>query len=268
VKAFLLTESHDVIAVKSPAKKNTKIVSSSHFLNELHKTLSESVWLTHEPSIIEDALKGSDIFDLRSSLKKRTNILILGEAKKSWEPTLNSLFKKAFVFAEATSLSIVEILEIFASKNPSHFVIGGNIENDLKLLVLTRGDLSTLAIPLSAFRESGDNIVPDFEAFSVVDGGQTLKFGEYEASVDSVLYELDPDYRKYLKTLRTRTDKSFGACLKRLRLQKGLLQSDFGEIDEKVIGRIERGEVSRPRDSTLDKIAETLGVRPEEIVNY
>jgi hypothetical protein len=268
MKAYLLTENQEIFPVRSNVKKNTKIVSSSHFLEELHKTSADSVWITHEPSIIEEALKEPDIFDLRSNLKKKTYILILGETQKSWEPSLDSLFKKAFVFGKDTGLGISETLEIFASKNPSHFVIGGTLELGLSLLVLTRGDLSTLPVPLSAFKESGDKIIPNFKEFSIVDGGQTLKFGEYEASVDSILYEFDPEYRKYLKNQRNRTDKSFGACLKRLRLQKGLLQSDFGDIDEKAIGRIERGEVRRPHQNTLDKIAKVLGISSKEILNY
>lgn len=144
----------------------------------------------------------------------------------------------------------------------------GSIDTELNTLVITRGDLSTLAVPLSAFHVSGDGILPDFSSFSIIDNGQTLKFGEYEASVDSVLYEFDQDYRKSTKVQRSKTDKSFGACLKRLRLQKGLLQSDSGVVDEKVIGRIERGEVSKPRQGTLKKIAQVLGVAPEEIFSY
>lgn len=269
MKAFLLTEDQDTNSAKSIVKKNAKIVGSSKFLSELHKLSTESVWVTDHSSIIELALQEPDIFELRNNLKKKAYMLIIrDEANKSWESALDSLFKKSFIFSNQASLSISEIFEVISSKNPNHLAIGGSIDNELKVLVITRGDLSTLAVPLSTFQPSGDGICPNFSNFSIIDGGQTLKFGEYEASVDSILYEFDQEYRKSIKVQRSKSDKSFGACLKRLRLQKGLLQSDFGDIDEKAIGRIERGEVSKPHKSTLNKIAKTLGVNADEILNY
>jgi hypothetical protein len=36
---------------------------------------------------------------------------------------------------------------------------------------------------------------PDFSAFSVVDSGQTIKLGDYEAATDAVLWEFDLDAR-------------------------------------------------------------------------
>lgn len=268
MKAFLLTKDQETTAAKIIAKKNAKIVGSSKFLSELHKTSSESVWVTEHASIIELALKEPDIFELRKNLKKKTYMLIRGEASRSWESALDSLFKKSFIFSDQASLPISEMLEVFSAKNPDHLVIGGSIDAALDVLVITRGDLSTLAVPLATFRPSGDRIVPNFSDFLIIDSGQTLKFGEYEASVDSVLYEFDQEYRKNIKSHRSKTDKSFGSCLKRLRIQKGLLQSEFGDIDEKGIGRIERGEVNKPHKSTLRKIAKVLGVTPEEISNY
>ena len=37
---------------------------------------------------------------------------------------------------------------------------------------------------------------------------------------------------------RRADDKTFGACLRRLRLQRGLRQSDFGGVSAKTIARI------------------------------
>lgn len=186
------------------AKRSAKVVARSRFVAEFQKTTGDSVWVTNDASIIEYALQVPGFFELQERLRKRAYLLILENSNKSWEVTLDSLFKKSFVFSQETSLPITE----------------------------------------------------------------TLKFGDYEASVDSVLYEFDMEYRKYLKAKRTQSDKSFGAALRRLRLQKGLLQSDFGSIDERAIGRIERGEVTKPRKSTIAKIAKTLGVSAEEISSY
>ncbi len=268
MKAYLLTEDLDKKASKDIAKRNAKVIHSSKFISELQKSSSETVWVTDHSEIIEDALKESGLFKIQENLRKKTNVLILGEQNFTLESTLASLFKKAFVFPEAKCLSVEETLEVLSSENPSDLVIGGVINCDLKTLVLTRGDLRTLIVPLSTFRPSGDGIKPDFSDFLIVDCGQTIKFGNYEASVDSVLYEYDSDYRRRLKVERAKSEKTFAACLKRLRLQKGFLQSDFPGVDEKIIGRLERGEVKRPRSGTLKKIAFVLGVKPEDIMNY
>jgi transcriptional regulator with XRE-family HTH domain len=45
-------------------------------------------------------------------------------------------------------------------------------------------------------------------------------------------------------------------------------RAGFPAISAKEIARIERGEVEQPRKSTIDAIAERLGVRPEEIAAY
>jgi transcriptional regulator with XRE-family HTH domain len=63
-------------------------------------------------------------------------------------------------------------------------------------------------------------------------------------------------------------EKSFGASLRRLRLQKGLNPSDFPGITEKEIGRIDRGEIKRPHARTVGKLAKRLNVKPEEIETY
>jgi DNA-binding Xre family transcriptional regulator len=45
-------------------------------------------------------------------------------------------------------------------------------------------------------------------------------------------------------------------------------RDEFGQIDEKTIARIERGEVKRPRRVTLEAIAARLGVSVEDIETY
>ncbi|MBI2606522.1 MAG: helix-turn-helix transcriptional regulator [Deltaproteobacteria bacterium] len=134
-------------------------------------------------------------------------------------------------------------------------------------VTLVRGDLNSIVVPLSTFRPSGDGVKPDFSNFSIDDYGQTLKFGEYEASSDAVFYEFDPLYRRTRKAELAKKEKGFGASLRRLRLQKGLRQTDFSEIDAREIGRIERGEV-KPRKATIEKIASTLNVDSTEITSY
>jgi len=62
--------------------------------------------------------------------------------------------------------------------------------------------------------------------------------------------------------------KGFGPALRRLRKQRGLLQSDFPRVARKTISRIEKGAVEKPHGTTLARIAKTLGVEPDEIETY
>lgn len=55
---------------------------------------------------------------------------------------------------------------------------------------------SALVVPFSFFPKSGNGLEPDFSRVEVTDYGQTLKLGEYEASIDAIFYEYDSVYRE------------------------------------------------------------------------
>jgi hypothetical protein len=134
-------------------------------------------------------------------------------------------------------------------------------------LTLVRGNHETLTVPLSLFRPSG-KLAPDFGRFSLDDYGNTLCFGDYEAASDLVLWEADPDYRKRTQSREQLYSTRLGASLHRLRKQRGLSHSDFPGVASRTVLRIERGEVSKPRRRTLDLIARTLLVPPDEIDTF
>jgi hypothetical protein len=125
-----------------------------------------------------------------------------------------------------------------------------------------------LVVPLSLFAPRPTGPKPDFSDFEVIDSGQTIRLGQYEAAADAVLYEFDPEFRRLEKKRRISEDKSLGGALRRLRLQRGLGRHAFPGITAKTIARIERGEVKEPHDDTLAAIASTLGVKPEDISTY
>ena len=104
--------------------------------------------------------------------------------------------------------------------------------------MLVRGNFDRMTVPLSIFRPSGTS-KPDFRRIELDDYGHTVRFGEYEASADFILYEADPDYRKRLNAKRRVEEKGFGPSLRRLRIQKATRQEDFPGINAKIIARIE-----------------------------
>jgi hypothetical protein len=145
--------------------------------------------------------------------------------------------------------------------------IGGSVDPMSETLTLTRGNLDTLVVPLSMFRPSS-KATPDPSDFAVEDYGHTVRLGEYEAAADAILYEVDPDYRKRLNAKRRQEDRSFGASLRRLRLQRRRGRADFPGLSAKSIARIERGETGKPHAKTLAVLAKVLGVEPDEIETY
>lgn len=125
-----------------------------------------------------------------------------------------------------------------------------------------------MVTPLSIFQRSGDGTEPDFARLRLTDHGRTVALGDYEASADAILYELDPQYRRRLNKQRRQSERTFGAALMRLRKQRRLKRSDFGPVSAKEIARIECNEVAKPHAKTLESIAAQLGVRVNEIADY
>jgi lambda repressor-like predicted transcriptional regulator len=128
--------------------------------------------------------------------------------------------------------------------------------------------METITVPWSIFKPSGDGLQPDFSRLSLTDYGHTVRLGDYEAASDAILYEADPEYRRKARKRLLAEEKTFGASLRRLRIQKGLSRSDFAPLSSKCIARIERSEVEKPHGETLRTIADRLGVEQEEIESY
>ncbi len=163
-----------------------------------------------------------------------------------------------------------ELCEVIQADDETRrtLAIGGAIDEASRQVVLVLGDLNSVRVPFKNLKPSGDGTKPDFSQLEIRDFGHSVAFGDYEAAVDALLYEVDSDFRKRLKVLRSETDGAFGSCLRRLRLQRGLSRDDFGSISSKTIARIERGETTKPRGRTLQQLAERLGVAAAEIEEF
>jgi hypothetical protein len=196
-------------------------------------------------------------------------MLLLERAGTARRELLHALFR--VVVAPDDGVRLLEpheLVEAMADESADDLFIGGVVDLDDRALVLYRGNLDQLVVPLSWFRSRPRRPRPDFEAFTVTDFGQTVQLGEYEAAADAILYEFDPEARRRMKEREIAKDTSFGGALRRLRLARGLARSDFAPLTAKTIARIERGEVEEPHEDTLVNIAKCLGVKPNEIKSY
>lgn len=199
----------------------------------------------------------------------RGRVLGLASLDSGWAiaSVLVSRFER-FVRRPPVLLPLAELAEVLRQPHRGDLCIGGAVDQMLGMAVLVRGNLDVMQVPLTMFKPSGDGTEPDFSAFKIGDHGQTLRFGAYEASFDAVLYELDGEYRRRLRHQRRVEDQTFGAALRRLRIQRGVGRDEFAGVASKTIARIERGEVEKPHAETLQKIADRLGVSVDEIDDY
>ncbi len=183
-------------------------------------------------------------------------------------------FSRAYfsnVLAPTDGLSVIEpaaLAEVLASPHRSDLFIAGAYVPETSAILLYRGNLDVLVIPVTWFTNAAStaSITPD--AIEVVDSGQTIRLGEFEASANAILYKFDAEYRRAAKKKAVAEDRSLGASIRRLRLQKGLTREDFPGVTPKTIARIERGEVERPRDATLEIIARALGCTIKQIGGF
>ena len=198
------------------------------------------------------------------------SLLVLEATRPSAVPVLNSFFGPVVGASPSFKhLPYDELMEALDTPDAAakDLIIGGwaNLENEL--LVLVRGSLQTLVAPFSMF-EATELARPDFRKLSFEDFGQTVRLGKYGASSDSLLYELDVDYRRRLNARRRESERGFGPALRRLRKQRGLSRSDFPGLTEKTLARIERGEIGKPHQRTVRVLEQTLGMTVEEVATY
>jgi hypothetical protein len=165
-------------------------------------------------------------------------------------------------------LPIDELADVLGAANREDLFIGVAAAPADGALVLYRGNLEPMIVPLTWFRTRPGGPKPGTADLAVTDSGQTVRLGEYEAATDAILYEFDAAYRRRAKKHEVERDDSFGGALRRLRLQKGLRRSDFDGITAKEIARIERGEVRKPHPRTVALLAKRLGVPARSIRTY
>jgi hypothetical protein len=206
----------------------------------------------------------------RAGWRTRSNCrLALEPPRPESVPSLAGIFERVIgAIPGYRWLPLEELPTVLSGKDADHRFIGGAADAPSKTLALVRGNLATLVVRFAYFKASGDGTKPDFSMLSFADHGLTVALGEYESSADGILYEFDPAHRQKLKKERLKSDRSFGASLRRLRLQRQLKRGDFPGISSKTIARIERSEVEKPHGRTLDAIAKRLGVSADQIENY
>jgi len=252
--------------------KTAVCTTRDEVVKALDRIDANSLWISRHSERTEELVE--TLVELISKTRKHWvtfgNLLTLEAAQSQVRPSLDGFFGQVVgVSREFKKLPVEQLASVLGSdpEQRRDVFIGGTVNLRFGTLVLVRGNLERVIVPLSMFRPSG-RVTPDFKKFELDDYGQTLRFGDYEATADVVLWEVDPDYRKRAKARERAQAVGFGPSLRRLRKQRGLSQSEFPNVARKTISRIEKGEVEKPHGTTLNRIAKALGVEPEEIESY
>lgn len=255
------------------------IVIEPRGTDELHARLDAS--RVYTPENIQEALNRDEntlwiarempplheIADIGHS-RYRRDLLLLDSIETSRRMLFETIFDR--ILAPDDDVRLLgddELLEVVGDDRTQDFFIGAVYDDEDRVVVLYRGTLEPMTIPLDWFSES-PTATPDPHDLEPVDYGQGVRLGDCEVATRTILYEFDADYRRRQKENRRRLDDSFGACLRRLRKIKGLKQGDFTSVTARTIRRIEKNEVQNPRHSTIEHIADELDVAPDEIETY
>lgn len=260
---LIVVEENHGLAAQLGAANPVSATSSAQVHEAMNKFVHGAIWVAR-PGPLVKLLAALDPLS-----KTPHRLLLIGSPKPPERTFLRAVFES--VVAPNDDVQLLkpdDLFEVLSAAHRANLFIGGAVIPAAKSIVLIRGDLTSLVVPFSWFVARPNGPKPDFSAFDIIDSGQTIKLGKYEAAADAVLYEFDAEFRKHEKKRRLSTDKSFGGALRRLRLQRGLGRDEFPGLSAKTIARIERGDVKEPHGETLATIASKLGVKPDEIESF
>jgi hypothetical protein len=261
----LLVEPRGHVSAKFARLKVSRLHVHSDVQAALARRRGSSLWIATSESAL-DLLLGSLP---RRPTRQDLRLLLLQRSRREMRGLLHAHFR--FVVSVESGVGLLPIDElavVLGSDKRADLFIAGEVIPARSEILLYRGNLEPITVPLEWFVLRPGSPDPDAARFAVADYGQTVRLGDYEASTDAILYEFDEDYRARAKKRMVEQDSSLGGAIRRLRLQKGLRQTDFPGITAKEIARIEKGLVKKPHQETIRKIAKITGVRVDQIHTY
>ncbi len=239
-----------------------RLRTESEIRDALERSGRRAVWVAPSVAAVQLLLAA-----LAGRSKGDQRLLSLEPANGARHSLLHAIFRFVVSADEGIRLLRVdELADVLGAANREDLFVGVAVAD--AAVVLYRGNLEPMVVPLARFRTRAGGPKPDTADLAIMDSGQTVRLGEYEAATDAILYEFDAAYRRRAKKREVERDNSFGGALRRLRLQKGLRRNDFDGVTAKEIARIERGEVKKPRPRTVAILAKRLGVPAKQVATY
>ena len=131
--------------------------------------------------------------DVRPDLRG-SHLITLMPPRAESIPALLGLFHPVFGLVEGFQwLPKLELVEVVTRDDASDRFIGGSVDSKAKTLTLLRGNIEVMVGTVFPFCKIGGRDGSGFRpGFGLSDFGRTIVLGDYEASADAILYELDP----------------------------------------------------------------------------
>jgi len=241
-----------------------RLRSKSEIRDALERHGRRALWIAPSAPAVELLLAA-----LAGRSKGDQRLLSLEPANGARHGLLHATFRFVVSADEGICLlPIDELADVLGSPNREDLFVGAAFASVDAAVLLYRGSLEPLVVPLTWFRQRPGGPRPDAAYLAVTDSGQTVRLGDYEAATDAILFEFDDAYRRRARKRQIERDSSFGGALRRLRLQKGLRRTEFPGLTAKEIARIERGGVKKLHRQTLAVLAKRLGVPADKITGY
>ncbi len=237
--------------------------SDAEIRDSFLRAKSGTIWLASRAADL------SALATIESGRQIAQRLMVLESVLPPRRSFLETLFRVVIdTVASVAMLPPAELVFALGHPRRADRIVAGVASQEDETVVLYRGNLQPLRVPMSRLRARSGGAIPDLSSLAIIDFGQTVRLGKYEASVDAILYELDPAFRKYAKANRVQRDNTLGGAIRRLRQIRNLPRTAFASVvSEKELARIETNKVN-PRDATLGKIAALLNVSSSEIATY
>ncbi len=122
--------------------------------------------------------------------RRRHRLLLLGEAPPSERAFLGTFFRDIVAPEGGVRLlPLPALMRVLASERRRDLLVGAAVVSRGRVVVVYRGSLEPLVVPYAWFASRPEGPRPDFGDVEVIDHGQTLRLGAYEAATDALLYE-------------------------------------------------------------------------------
>ncbi len=161
-----------------------RLRTTSEVLNALERSRRRAVWVAPNDAAVQLLLAA-----LAGRSKGDQRLLSLERANGGRHTLLHAIFRVVVSADEGIGLlAIDELADVLGAANREDLFIGIAAAPAAAAIVLYRGNLEPLIVPLTWFRTRPGGPRPDTTDLAITDSGRTVRLGEYEASADAILY--------------------------------------------------------------------------------
>ena len=187
---LVVVEENHGLAAHFGATKPVSASSPKQLHAAMNRFVNGAVWVARAAPMVKWRPSAIDPLS-----KTPHRLLLIGSPKAPERAFLRAVFESVVVQDDVQVLEIRRS-DVLGAARRANLFIGGAAAPAAKSIVLIRGDLTSMVVPFSWFTTRPNGPRPDFSDFEIIDSGQTIRLGKYEAATEAVLYEFDVEFRR------------------------------------------------------------------------